>query len=56
MVRRPIRNFPPQCKYAARQLQALNGFRRPRNRKLRLSDVKQMFQQMKSAVVAGGVL
>jgi hypothetical protein len=32
---------------AARQLHALNEFRRPRDKKLRLSDVKAMFAEMR---------
>ena len=32
---------------AARQLYALSAFQRPRDKKLRLSDVKQMFEQMR---------
>jgi hypothetical protein len=32
---------------AARQLHALQAFQRPREKKLRLADVKQMFLQMK---------
>lgn len=33
---------------AARQLHALNEYRRPRERKLRLSDVKELFELMKA--------
>ena len=32
---------------AARQLHALSGHLRPRDRKLRLSDVKELFEQMR---------
>jgi hypothetical protein len=32
---------------AARQLHALRGFQRPRDKKLRVHDVKEMFQEMK---------
>jgi hypothetical protein len=32
---------------AARQLEALRGYLRPRDRKLRLSDVKELFEQMR---------
>jgi len=32
---------------AARQLHALSGYLRQRNRKLRLSDVKELFEQMR---------
>jgi hypothetical protein len=32
---------------AARQLHALREYRRPRERKLRLSDVKELFEQMR---------
>jgi hypothetical protein len=32
---------------AARQLHALNAFRRPRDKPLRLADVKQMFLEMR---------
>jgi hypothetical protein len=32
---------------AARQLHALNGYCRPHERKLRLSDVKELFEQMR---------
>jgi hypothetical protein len=32
---------------AARQLHALGEYRRPRDRKLRLSDVKELFEQMR---------
>jgi hypothetical protein len=32
---------------AARQLHALGGYLRPRDRKLRLSDVKELFEQMR---------
>jgi hypothetical protein len=32
---------------AARQLHALAGYLRPRDRKLRLSDVKELFEQMR---------
>jgi hypothetical protein len=33
---------------AARQLHALNEFRRPRDKKLRLADVKAMFLEMRN--------
>ena len=32
---------------AARQLDALRGYHRPRDRKLRLSDVKELFERMR---------
>ena len=32
---------------AARQLHALSGYLRPRGRKLRLSDIKELFEQMR---------
>ena len=54
--RRDLRAFfrePSQLKQdeiAARQLWALQGFRRPREKKLRLADVKQMFLQMRDHV------
>ncbi len=32
---------------AARQLHALQGYRRPREVKLRLSDIKELFEQMR---------
>jgi hypothetical protein len=32
---------------AARQLDALRGYLRPRDKKLRLSDVKEIFEQMR---------
>jgi hypothetical protein len=35
---------------AVRQLHALNAYRRPRDKKLRLADVKQMFLQMRDHV------
>jgi hypothetical protein len=40
---------PSSCRmrFAARQLQALNEHRRPRDKPLRLADVKQMFLQMR---------
>jgi hypothetical protein len=40
-------NMLKQDEIAVRQLQALNEFRRPRDKKLRLADVKQMFLQMR---------
>jgi hypothetical protein len=40
-------NILKQDEIAARQLQALSEFRRPRDKKLRLRDVKQLFLQMK---------
>jgi hypothetical protein len=40
-------NTLKQDEIAARQLQALNEHRRPRDKKLRLADVKQMFLQMR---------
>jgi hypothetical protein len=36
-----------QDEVAARQLQALNEHRRPRDKPLRLADVKQMFLQLR---------
>ena len=33
---------------AARQLHALRGYLRPRDKKLRLSDVKELFERMRS--------
>jgi hypothetical protein len=38
-----------QDEIAAHQLEVLNEFRRPRDKKLRLADVKEMFLQMKDA-------
>jgi hypothetical protein len=35
---------------AARQLHALRGFQPPRERKLRLSDVKEMFEEMRGYI------
>ena len=32
---------------AARQLHTLGGYLRPRDRKLRLSDIKELFEQMR---------
>jgi hypothetical protein len=43
-------NTLKQDEIAARQLQALNEHRRPRDKPLRLADVKQMFLQMKDDV------
>ena len=40
-------NTLKQDEIAARQLQALNEHRRPRDKKLRLADVEQMFLQMR---------
>jgi hypothetical protein len=40
-------NGVKQDEIAARQLYALNGHRRPSDRKLRLSDVKKLFELMK---------
>jgi len=40
-------NTLKQDEIAARQLQALNEFRRPRDKPLRLADVKRMFLEMK---------
>jgi hypothetical protein len=40
-------NTLKQDEIAARQLWALNAHRRPRDKPLRLADVKQMFLQMK---------
>ena len=40
-------NTLKQDEIAARQLQALNEHRRPRDKPLRLADVKQMFLQMR---------
>jgi hypothetical protein len=34
---------------AARQLDALRGYLRPRDRKLRLSDVKELFELMRNS-------
>jgi hypothetical protein len=42
-------NTLKQDEIAARQLQALNEFRRPRDRALRLADVREMFLQMKKS-------
>jgi len=39
-----------QDEIAARQCWALQAYQRPREKKLRLADVKQMFLQMKDAV------
>jgi hypothetical protein len=36
-----------QDEIASRQLHALQAFQRPRDKKLRLADVKQMFLEMK---------
>ena len=41
-------NTLKQDEIAARQLQALNEHRRPRDKPLRLADVKQMFLQMRA--------
>jgi len=40
-------NTLKQDEIAARQLQALNEHRRPRDKKLRLADAKEMFLQMR---------
>jgi hypothetical protein len=40
-------NTIKQDEIAARQLQALNEHRRPRDKPLRLADVKQMFLQLR---------
>jgi hypothetical protein len=40
-------NTIKQDEIAARQLQALNEHRQPRDKPLRLADVKQMFLQMR---------
>jgi hypothetical protein len=42
------RNTLKQDGIAARQLQALNEHRRPRDKPLRLADVKQMFLKMRN--------
>src|SRR5882724_12810828 len=39
-----------QDEIAARQLHALHAFQRPREKKLRLADVKQMFLQMRDTI------
>jgi hypothetical protein len=36
-----------QDEIASRRLRALNAFQRPRDKKLRLADVKQMFLEMR---------
>ena len=41
------RNPIKRDEIAARQLHALRDYLRPREKKLRLSDVKEMFRQMK---------
>jgi hypothetical protein len=41
------KNQLKQDEIASRQLHALAAFQRPRDKKLRLADVKQMFLQMK---------
>jgi len=41
-----------QDEIAARQLHALHAFQRPREKKLRLADVKQMFLQMRDTISA----
>ena len=43
-------NTLKQDEIAARQLQALNEHRRPRDKPLRLADVKQMFLQLRDQV------
>jgi hypothetical protein len=45
-------NTLKQDEIAARQLQALNEHRRPRDKKLRLADVKRMFVQMRDQEIA----
>jgi hypothetical protein len=44
---RPERNAIKRDEIAARQLHALAGYLRPRDRKLRLSDVKKLFEQLR---------
>jgi hypothetical protein len=41
------RNPIKRDEIAARQLHTLGGYLRPRDRKLRLSDVKELFEQMR---------
>jgi hypothetical protein len=41
------KNQLKQDEIASRQLHALIAFHRPRDKKLRLADVKQMFRQMR---------
>jgi hypothetical protein len=41
------KNLLKQDEIASRQLHALIAFQRPRDKKLRLADVKQMFPQMR---------
>jgi hypothetical protein len=41
------RNPIKRDEIAARQLHTLSGYLRPRERKLRLSDVKELFEQMR---------
>ena len=41
------RNPIERDEIAARQLDALRGYRRPRDPKLRLSDIKELFEQMR---------
>jgi hypothetical protein len=41
------KNLLKQDEIASRQLHALIAFQRPRDKKLRLADVKQMFLQMR---------
>jgi hypothetical protein len=41
------KNQLKQDEIASRQLHALIAFQRPRDKKLRLADVKEMFRQMK---------
>jgi hypothetical protein len=41
------KNQLKQDEIASRQLHALAAFQRPRDRKLRLADVKQMFREMR---------
>ena len=38
---------PEQDEIASRQLHTLNAFQRPRDKRLRLADVKQMFLEMR---------
>jgi hypothetical protein len=42
------KNQLKQDEIASRQLQALVAFQRPRDKRLRLADVKQMFLQMRN--------
>jgi hypothetical protein len=42
-----FRKATPARMIAARQLDALRGYLRPRDKKLRLSDVKELFELMR---------